>query len=304
MSTFPHCEWHNWIWDDHTNEYICVNCGYCVDCIPVNFICFPDQHQPASQQPPPTSPTNSKSGNDGISSNSSNSGNSWSNSSSSGSRCTNKKRPFSIINHAPIIRELCSKLHIEGDVQVDNIVSDFARLYNQLCHRKDFTNDDIAAISLYKSLATNKETRRPLKDICRISGSRMKTLWKIQKHIEQHLHLPHISVTPLKAEDVIKSKIGSQCGSVKLTFSDFKRLKNLLNKTRHLHGDFSIFTISATLTYTYLQCKNQNKVTKKDIAQLFSSTSNSISRFQSYLKKNNVTLTCGDSAVHTHPSSE
>ena len=284
MSLSSHCDQHSWLWDDHI--YVCTNCGLCTDCIPStsssHYQHYHDKQQQQQQQQQQQHHSTSLAKTQPKSKFTSN------------EKCVNKKQPFSFFKHASIMRELCSKLHIDGEERITCLIDDFASLYTYLRHRKDFSNSDIATLSLYKSLSKNDESKRPLKDICQISGADLKRIWKLQKYIELSLH-KLVIIKPVTAEDVIKSRIGKfDDSNLTLTFSDFKVLKKLLNKTRHLHGDYSVNTISATAAYEYLNWKEKgkkNKISKKIIATKFQSTPTSISRYQSYLKSNNVTLT-------------
>ena len=251
-----------WLWDDHTGDYVCTECAKCVDCIP----------SPSLSKSPSLTPSALSPG-------------------SSSQQSSNRKQSFSQSLHAPIMHELCSKLHIDGDVQINNCVDGFATLYNRLRHRTDFMNVDIATISLYKCLGNDVESRRPIKELCHISGSNLKRVWRLQKHLEQSLN-QSVSTNPLTPEDVIKSKIGyGEDALLHLTYKDFAVLSKVLKNTRHLHGDYSIYTIAASLTHDYLTKKHDRKLTKNNVAKLFGSTSTSITRYQSYLKKLNVTLT-------------
>ena len=268
MSRFvSDCNPCNWLWDDHTGEYVCTECAKCVDCVPSSSSSSSSSSLSklpslAPSAPPPPSQQSS-----------------------------NRKPAFSHLLHAPIMHELCSKLHIDGDVKINNCVDGFAKLYNRLRHRTDFLNVDIATVSLYKCLGDDDESRRPIRELCQISGSNLKRVWKLQKHLEQCLH-QSVSINPLTPEDVIKSKIGYGGGDeCLLTFKDFAVLSNVLKKTRHLHGDYSIYTIAAYVTYDYLRKKSEHKITKNSVAKVFGSTTTSMTRYQSYLKKNNVTLT-------------
>ena len=199
-------------------------------------------------------------------------------------------------NQIEFLREMCSKLHIEGIELMNDIVLDYLSLFRQT---KDLRPSpklpDLATLSIYKSLQQRSSISPSILDIASVTKCDLKKVWKLQKSTKHQHHNEETSnnevdqgqlIQPISAQDIILSKMGF----LNLTFADFKIMDEAIKKSVETEADVSARSIAATVMYQYLKYYKKKHCTIKSIAGLFLTTPVSLYRYQSYLKQNNIKL--------------
>ena len=197
------------------------------------------------------------------------------------------------------LKEMCSRLHIDGYDLTNSIISDYLSLFKQTKDLKIYPRLlDLATLSIYKSLQQRSNISPSIIDIASVTKCDLKKVWKLQKSIEHLYHKDSKQVTsnnqldqgqfslPLSPQDIISSKIGF----LNLTFTDFKIMDQVIKQSVEEEDDFSARSVAATVTYHYLKFHKKQSCTMKSIAQLFMTTTMSLYRYQNYLKKKDIKL--------------
>lgn len=192
------------------------------------------------------------------------------------------------------VKEACSKLHIEGDVLTNDIVSDYVALRSKTKDWKPVPKiPDVATVSIYKSLQQRSSISPSIIHIASVTRGDLKRVWKIQKSIEQGTEIKNYEEQishALSPQDLILSKMGF-IEDFKMTFSeDFKIMDNAIKESVETGTDFSARSIAATVMYLYLKCHKKQRCSAKMIASLFLTSPVSVYRYQNYLKTNAIQL--------------
>lgn len=195
------------------------------------------------------------------------------------------------------LKEMCSKLHINGHDLTNDIIADYLSLFRQSKHLRPMPKLlDLATLSIYKSLQKRTGISPSIIDIASVTKCDLKRVWKLQKSVEHHNEAKHAPLQnevdqgqhtqPLSAQDIILSKIGF----LDMTFADFKIMDEVIKESVEVEADFSARSIAATVAYQYLKYHKKQKCTMKSIAHLFLTTTMSLYRYQNYLKQKGIKL--------------
>ena len=214
------------------------------------------------------------------------------------------------------VAELCAKLYLSGEGLAQQFVQDYVVMKRQWCqwllylemellqpacqlHHYHRQQNELITLSIYKSFQ-NLGTARSLKEIASVTRADMKRLWKVQRQWEERLqaltYSPRTTVTPmvLTPQDLLRSRLGY----LGLGFQHFKTINQGLKATKHYQADFASHTIAGAAMYSYGQSLplslklaiGTTNLTKKSCAALFHTTSMSIFRYETFLKKHNVSF--------------
>ena len=244
--------------------YVCVKCGLCLD----QVFAYPDFQQQQTTNHSQSSEKKEKNKRDAI----------------------------------EILKEVSYKLHIEGNELINDIISDYLALCEEAkSFRPHPKMIDLATVSIYKTLQQRSSISPSIIDIASVTKGDLKGIWKLQKSLENQMkrHMNPKEETkieyntdqshgqePLTAQDIILSKIGF----LDMTYADFKIMDKIINDFVEAESDFSARTIGATVTFQYLKYCKKKSISMKKIAHLFLTTTVSLYRYKTYLKKNDIIL--------------
>ena len=242
--------------------YVCIKCGLCLDQV---FV-YPDLQKQTSNPP-----------------------------------FQDEKKEKNKLEAIEFLKEICSKLHIEGIELTNEIISDYLIVSDETKNLRPLPQMiDLATVSIYKTLQQRSSISPSIVDIASVTNGDLKRIWKLQKNIEEccknkddvnqevqavyekdQVHCQQ----PLSPQDIILSKMGF----LDLTYADFKIMDTVIKNYVNAEADFSARTIAATVMFQYLKHITK-KTSMKKIAHLFLTTAMSLYRYQNYLKKNDIVL--------------